>query len=126
MKNTFRISPAHIEYLEHQEGRRLGSSTDEETRCAIFRMLRGELPERKPTPAHRQMGQEFLCLNRPRERVSITLTRAQQRQLFNDAIARPGETALEVNVRAHAEKLGYRLTHHTCDKWCAANCAGPK
>lgn len=122
---TFRLSLAHAEYLEHVERRRFGSSTHDQIRSAVKRLLAGRLPKRPLRQEYQQSGQAFVCYGLPRLRIKFALTRTELRAVRGVEL-RPGETELEGVIRAHGERSGYVVVHHLCDKWCGADCPGQK
>lgn len=122
MSSTFRISPAHVEYLEHTQRRLLGSSTHEQIRDAVKKLLRGELRARPLPREYRQSGRAFVCYGLERMRVKFPLTVKEGKALCSAVSPRPGETTLEAVIREHAERAGYTVSHHICDRWCGPEC----
>ena len=124
-RNNLRISRAHLDYLDHQSGRPLGSGTPEQIRDSVKRLLAGTLPKRGVGKNYEQSGREFVSYGLPRERIEFWFSRKEERALLM-VECRNGETLIESSIRAHAESLGYRLVNHTCDKWCSRECPGQR
>lgn len=130
MRTTSKISEAHVNYLEHQLGRKLGSFTHEEIRGAVKLLLAGKLPKRKPDPRKfYTRGQAFICYNRPRQRVELDLTKREIEKIAKAAPTPMSRDArapkLEFLIDEHAYPLSYYIDNHKCDKWCSAEGGDP-
>ncbi len=120
-RSTLSLSPAHVFYLEHQMGKRLGSSTPSELRVWIYMLLRDELPKRSPQRKFAQSGQVFACYNQKRVRVDLELRRESSRALARaerTSMSHGDRTPLEHLIDAHAAPLGYVIEDHKCSRWC--------
>lgn len=117
MRRTLRISPAAVEYLEHQAGKRLGSSSTSDVRHLVYALLDGKLPKRKPSPLYAQSGQRFISYNRERLRIDFELTVVRARKLPPQQSG--PMTPLEILVSHHGGPE-YSISHHICDQWCDA------
>jgi hypothetical protein len=124
--STFRLSPAHVQYLEHVERRPFGSSTHDQIRHAVKRLLAGKLRVRRLTQEYQQSGRAFVCYGQERMRIKFSLTVREGRALCGGPEVRKGETTLEALIRAHGERYGYAVSHHQCDKWCGSDCPGQR
>ncbi len=129
-KHTWlRLSEAHVNYLEHQLCKPLGSFGAEEIRGALGLLFKGKLPAHKPGSQYNQSGQAFTVYNQPRRRIEMLLTAADRKKLQEaepTSISRAGSIPLEFLIDCHAAPLGYYIENHKCSPpWCSADGADP-
>jgi hypothetical protein len=130
MRYKTKISEAHVNYLEHQRSKPLGSFGPPEIRESLKMLLAGKLPRKKPDPhKYYTQGQIFRCYNRPRLTVELDIAVAEKRQILK-AEPTPAShdsraPAVEFLIDGHGYPLGYYMDNHVCNKWCSADGGDP-